>query len=108
MYFFDKDSMLERKAVGGLPIKVAFGEKIMVAFVTLEAGQSAPAHNHPHEQFGYVVSGELTVNVGDESQVLRAGDLYYVPSDVPHSVQVSPDGPVELMDIFSPPREEYK
>jgi quercetin dioxygenase-like cupin family protein len=37
----------------------------------------------------------------------RPGDLYIIPGNIPHSLQVGAQ-PAKLLDIFSPVREEYK
>jgi len=41
-------------------------------------------HHHPQEQFGYVIKGGFEMTVGDETAVLRAGDAYFIPPNVPH------------------------
>jgi len=60
-----------------------------------------------HEQGGIVLEGEITFNIAGEVRLLHPGDLYIIPGNVEHGVQVGPQ-PAKLMDIFSPVREEYK
>ncbi|MBD3307653.1 cupin domain-containing protein [candidate division KSB3 bacterium] len=108
MYFFDLDRVPRKTLVQGVHIKAVYGEKIMMSFVDLEAGAVIPSHHHEHEQMGYVITGELELQIGDETQVCHAGDSYLAPANVPHAVTVSDAGPARVLDIFSPPREEYK
>lgn len=108
MYYFDMNSVPEKELVEGVKIKVVYGEKIMLSFVDLDTGAIIPEHHHPHEQMGYVISGELAFDIGGEKKICRAGDSYLIPGNIPHSVKVSDDGPAKVLDIFSPPREEYK
>ena len=82
------------------------GERMMLVEVTLEQGAIVPAHTHPHEQIGYLASGRLVFQIGDERRELAAGDSWLVPSNVSHQVTVLE--PSVAIDIFSPPREEYR
>ena len=107
-YFFDLEHVQQKILVEGVRMKAVSGERMMMSFVDLEPGAVVPEHHHPHEQMGYVISGILEFQIGDEKKICRAGDSYIMPSDVPHRVTVSDDGPARVLDIFSPPREEYK
>jgi len=82
------------------------GERMMLIEVTLEQGTVVPLHTHPHEQIGYLASGRLLWELGDERRELSAGDSWLVPSNVPH--QVTALEPSVAIDVFSPPREEYR
>jgi len=81
------------------------GERTMLIEVTLAQGAVVPSHSHPHEQIGYLASGRLLFEVGDERRELAPGDSWLVPSDVPH--QVTALEASVAIDVFSPPREEY-
>lgn len=85
---------------------LACGEKVMIVRVTLDQGAEVPQHSHPHEQAGYVVAGELTFTIGDEVYRLGPGDSYDAPSGVEHSATAHSDA--VILDVFSPPREEYR
>jgi quercetin dioxygenase-like cupin family protein len=82
------------------------GERMMLIEVTLEQGAVVPLHTHPHEQIGYLASGRLLWELGDERRELSAGDSWLVPSNVPHAVTALE--PSVAIDVFSPPREEYR
>ena len=82
------------------------GERMMLIEVSLAQGTVVPLHTHPHEQIGYLASGRLLWELGDERRELSAGDSWLVPSDVPH--QVTALEPSVAIDVFSPPREEYR
>lgn len=43
---------------------------------------------------------------GSEVRVVKAGDAYLIPRDVPHKVKTLREV-TRVLDIFSPPREEY-
>jgi quercetin dioxygenase-like cupin family protein len=81
-------------------------ERMMLIEVTLDQGAVVPVHSHPHEQIGYLASGRLLFEVGDERRELAAGDSWLVPSNIPH--QVTALEPSVAIDVFWPPREEYR
>ncbi len=79
---------------------------MMLVEIHMEPNTQVPAHSHPHEQVGYVVSGEIVFNVGGVEQRLTAGDSYAIPGHVEHSAQAMTQ--TVLLDIFAPHREEYR
>ena len=82
---------------------------LMMVVIDLEDGpasQPDPPHFHPHEQISYVVSGEINVVLENETTRLGPRDIFTVPSNVPHSIQLlTPKA--RLVDTFSPIREEF-
>lgn len=81
-------------------------DDVMIVEFRSEAGVVIPGHNHPHQQVGYVVSGQLELTLNGEPFLLEPGDSYAIPGDAPHSavfVQKS-----IVIDCFSPPREDYQ
>lgn len=76
------------------------------AVVELGPGSVVEEHDHSNEQVGIVLRGSLTFTVGSETQVLRAGDTYNIPSGVRHRVVTGPDGAV-VVDVFSPVRADW-
>jgi len=82
------------------------GDRMMLIEVTIDGGAVVPTHTHPHEQTGYLISGRFLFEIGDEKREIGPGDCWLVPSGVPH--QVTALEPSVCVDIFSPPREEYR
>jgi len=66
-------------------------------------------HSHAdHEQWTYIIAGHFEVQIGDEVTVLDPGDVSYAPKGTQHgNTFVVGDETVVVLDIFSPPREEY-
>ena len=107
MVFFDPSRLSPRDIAPGVRIKTMWGERIMVSVVELEPGSQVPSHTHAHEQMGWVLEGEMRMTIGGESRDLKSGDVYLVPPNQEHSVSNSGVS-TRVLDIFSPPREEYK
>jgi mannose-6-phosphate isomerase-like protein (cupin superfamily) len=78
-----------------------------MTFICLEPGFIS-SHKHPEEQVGYILSGEMELVIGEERMDCYGGDGYLIPSETPHSFRVISKQPVELLEIFSPPKEENK
>lgn len=82
------------------------GERTMLCEIELAKGAVVPMHTHPHEQIGYLSRGRLRFQIGDEVREIGQGDSWLVPGGVPHEVVALEDS--IAIDIFSPPREEYR
>ena len=63
-------------------------------------GSIVPLHNHPEEQFGYIIKGGFEMLVGDEKVTLKEGDAYFIPPNVLHKFIAI--GETEAIDIFAP------
>ena len=109
MSYFIDSSKIERKEVApGLVIRTFWGERLMVSVIESGPHAKPPPHSHPdHEQAGIVVQGEYDMRLGDETRRLKPGDAYVIPPGVEHQL-IGADGWALALDVFSPPREEYK
>jgi quercetin dioxygenase-like cupin family protein len=65
-----------------------------------------PPHAHPHEQVTYVAAGEILFILEGQAVHLQAGDVFTVPSNQAHSIQLLSDY-VRLVDCFTPLREDF-
>jgi quercetin dioxygenase-like cupin family protein len=88
---------------GAFVTQVVEGERMSVQHFRAEGGL-APEHNHEHEEVGYPVEGALTIVVDGEEHMVETGEVYRVPSDVPHALGNAGDEPAVGIMIFSPPR----
>lgn len=64
----------------------------------LEPNGRIPAHRHPdieHEQV--VLSGEMTLGLGEESVVARTGDVVFIPAQTVHWYFNHTDAPCEFL-----------
>jgi len=84
---------------------LAYGERTLLAEFSLDKGAKLPAHSHPHEQTGYLVSGHMALTIGDTEYDLLPGDAWTVPGGTEHSARVFEDS--IAVEVFSPVREDY-
>ena len=104
--FTKKDSTLFRKLMAGVEMRpLAWEEKTILCEFRLEKNHVLPAHAHPYEQTGYLISGKLNFRIGDEWNVVEPGDSWSIPADVEHQVEILEDAVV--LELFSPLRSEY-
>lgn len=84
-------------------------ENLMMVVIDFNDGPTSepdPPHDHPHEQVSYVAAGEIIVFLDGEPTQLGPGDMFTVPPNVPHSVQLLTNH-VRLVDTFTPVREDF-
>lgn len=107
MYFPPPAQRDRKELFAGVIARTFWGESMLLALVDLEPNAIVPTHNHVHEQSGIVLQGHLQFTIGDETKNLQTGDVYLIPSGVDHSVVVG-EQPAQVLDIFSPVREDFK
>jgi quercetin dioxygenase-like cupin family protein len=94
------------EAVPGIRLKtIARGESVLMTKFFMSAGAKLPPHDHPNEQIGYLLSGRITLRIGDSSRDVRPGDSWCVPSGVAHRADIVEDS--TALEIFSPIRADY-
>ena len=106
-YFYDSSEIMRVELVPGLTIRTMWGEKIMMSVIENEPNAEVPMHTHPHEQAGIVMEGGFDMTIGEETRRMKPGMAYVIPGGVPHGIK-GIDVKGKALDIFSPPREEYK
>ena len=105
-----KESDVVYESIGeGRTRYLAHTDHLMMAVIDFNDGPTDapdPPHSHPHEQVSYVVAGNIICFLGDEEIRLGPGDIFTVPPNMPHSVQLLTQH-VRLVDTFHPVREEF-
>lgn len=84
---------------------LTYGDNSLLCEFRLHQGALIPAHQHPHEQAGYLVSGSLRF-FGDEGEtVVQPGCSWTFKGGVVHGAEALQD--TLLVEVFSPLRVEY-
>jgi len=79
------------------------GDRLMASRVMVKGGAKIPRHYHEAEQMMFIFKGKAHVSTGDEPvRILGPGDIWVVPSNVPHGVEY--EGDLEAIEVVSPPR----
>jgi quercetin dioxygenase-like cupin family protein len=85
---------------------LAHSDQLMLVRHFFETGWVGARHSHPHHQLVYVVSGAIRVDVAGRVFDVRAGDSFVVDGGVEH--QASALEASEVLDVFTPVREDYR
>ncbi len=106
MPFIQPGELSRLELFPGIVGALVAGEHLMLSFLEMEEGAEVAEHSHPHEQAGLVLAGKLRFRIGDKEKVAGPGDAFIIPPNVAHWGIVE-EGPAKVLDIFSPPREDY-
>ena len=85
---------------------LAIGPQSMVTKMRYRKDNVIPFHSHPNEQSGYILSGRIRVLTDDSKHELGPGDTYAIPANVEHSIEIIE--PAEEVQVFTPPREDFR
>jgi unsaturated pyranuronate lyase len=101
------DDLRPHHLMDGILARTVHGAGLTLAVVDLAPGLRMPEHRHPQEQLGVVVRGELDLSIAGDTRRRRPGDLWVIPADVPHSVEVGPEG-CTAIESFAPTRADWE
>jgi len=78
------------------------GRKMEPFLVRLQplSGPSTTRSAHDGEEFLYVLSGKVTVRLGNLSDVLKEGDCIYYNSTIPHQVHSAGEGEAIILAVI--------
>ena len=103
MQRFDLKSMTTFNPEKMAKVDVAASDHLICGLNCFEPGQVQKVHAHPGaDKLYYVVQGRGEFEVGDEKQELGAGELLYVPEDVPHGVSNTGSERLAVMIVITP------
>lgn len=88
---------------------LAHTDNLMIAVIDFYDGptnEPDPPHSHPHEQVSFVAAGEIIFFIEGKGITLKEGDMYTVPPNIPHTVQLLTEH-VRIIDSFTPVREDF-
>jgi len=76
-----------------------------LVFFQFEPGKCLPAHSHSYDQWGFVIDGEMELNIAGEPHIFRKGDEYLVTAGALHSAKFLQK--TRVIDYFSE-KSRYK
>lgn len=98
---------IQRALAEGLDARIFVGDQSMLSIVTAAPNAAGNLHSHPEEQWGVLLEGSGTRIQDGEEFAVSAGDFWRTPGGVEHTFHAGPQG-AKILDIFAPPREEYR
>jgi len=80
-------TLIERHDMSDVP-----GKEVVIGRMHLPAGGVAGWHYHDGDEAGYITHGTMILHQqGQPDRVLKAGDTFFNPRGLPHSVSAIPD-----------------
>ena len=86
----------------GIFSKAEFGDKLTMAFMEIGPHNEDSGHDHPYEQCGIIVQGQIEMFIGGEHKMMTENETYFIPAGVTHGWKTF-DQPVKMLDISSKP-----
>jgi len=83
----------------------SYSPSMMLVRHRMQKGWVGARHSHPNEQMVYVVSGHITFQHPGGVFEAKAGDSFLVAGNVEHQASALEDS--EILDVFTPYREDY-
>jgi quercetin dioxygenase-like cupin family protein len=103
---FDKlASVPEEQITDKIRRRVVSGKQGTMVYWRMSAGAHAAAHQHPHEQFVWMIKGTMDFRIGNEKRTMKPGDVAVIPGGVEHEGHFPEDS--EVIDFFAPVREDF-
>jgi len=90
----------------GIARQMFIGDRMMICRFRFKAFLVTPEHDHPHEQMTIVEQGKVRFFIEGKERIASAGDVLHFPPYCWHGATMM-DEEVVLIDIFSPPREDF-
>jgi quercetin dioxygenase-like cupin family protein len=84
---------------------MSYSPAMMLVRHTMQEGWVGTKHSHPHEQLVFIVKGGIRFEYPGGTFDARTGDSFLVPGGVEHQASAFEDS--EVLDIFTPMREDY-
>lgn len=104
--FYTPDSSGYKELLPGIFMKpLTYGDNSLLCEFHLKQGAVIPQHQHPQEQVGYLVQGEMRFISEAGERVVSSGHSWNFKGGVLHGAQVLADSVV--IEVFSPVREDY-
>ena len=107
MFFTYPQDFKERKLASGTVQRLVWGERVTLVHTTFTPNLKGPVHSHPEEQAGIVIEGEVTITIGNETQLCKKGDAFSIPGNMEHRV-LNGGMTTVVIQSFCPPLKEFK
>ena len=96
-------AMAQQSGIKRTPLqKVDFpdGYNVITAIAEVPAGGASGRHTHPGVETGYVLDGELELDIDGQAPVkLKAGDSYQIPAGAIHNAKAG-DKSFKVLGIY--------
>ena len=85
MGFWDIKTLTLDEFRPGIWSKIESGKNLTMAVMEIAPNKEGLAHDHPFDQCGIVVEGEIEMSIGEEKKLLRSMETYFISAGVMHN-----------------------
>ena len=82
----------------GIMSKAEIGENLIMVCMEIGPGKEDTGHEHPFDQCGIVLAGQIEMFIGDARNTLNSNESYFIPAGVRHGWKTFTE-PVRLLDV---------
>jgi quercetin dioxygenase-like cupin family protein len=82
----------------GIRSKVESGKNLTMAVMEIAPNKEGVAHDHSFDQCGIVIEGEIEMSIGEEKELLRPIETYFIPAGIKHNWKTT-NLPAKILDI---------
>jgi quercetin dioxygenase-like cupin family protein len=98
MAFWDLLTLQLEEFRPGILSKAEIGENLIMVCMRIDPGKEDSGHTHPFDQCGIVLEGQIEMFSGQNRQLLKANECYFIPSGEYHGWKTF-DEPVKILDV---------
>ena len=100
MGFWDLKTLKLDEFRPGIWSKLESGTNLTMAFMEIAPNKEGSAHDHPFDQCGVVIEGEIEMSVGEKKKLLRPMETYFIPAGAKHNWKTISSS-VRILDVVA-------
>jgi quercetin dioxygenase-like cupin family protein len=98
MGFWDLKTLKLDEFRPGIWSKLESGKNLTMALMKIAPNKEGTAHDHPFDQCGIVLEGEIEMAIGEEKKLLKPMGTYFIPAGVKHNWKTNSSS-AKILDI---------
>ena len=89
MRFWDLKTLKLDEFRPGIWSKLESRTNLTMAFMEIAPNKEGSAHDHPFDQCGVVLEGEIEMFIQEEKKLMRSMETYFIPAGIKHNWKTS-------------------
>ena len=81
---------------------MGYNHYIGIVNLVMEPGEKVPSHKTPVNVLFQVIEGSGSITIGEETQIVEAGNIVVSPLQVPHALEANQDCVFSVYVIKTP------
>jgi len=98
MGFWDLKTLKLDEFRPGIWSKLESGKNLTMAVMEITPNKEGTAHDHPFDQCGIVLEGEIEMAIGEEKKLLKPMGTYFIPEGVKHNWKTNSSS-AKILDV---------